>query len=168
MKGKSPSAAQKRIIGDDKGRLMSSVEIDSNGCWLWRKYRHRLGYGVMKLHNRLEQAHRAAWLILVGAIPSGMQLNHRCHVRHCVNPQHLYLGTQTDNMRDMEVSGRAKRSVGSKNGSSKLTEEQALEIRARATEANGRKGHVKALCAEFGISESLVRQIRRGEAWRHV
>jgi len=159
---------QTRIVGDDKARLMANIAVDSNGCWLWQKYRHRLGYGVMNLNGRLEQAHRAAWLILVAQIPTGMQLNHRCHVRHCVNPDHLYLGTQVDNMRDMEASGRAKRAVGSKNGVAKLTEDQAREIRVRAIAANGKKGHVKAICAEFGICASLVRQIRRGEAWRHV
>ncbi len=78
------------------------------GCWLWTCMVNNYGYGLMQCFGRHALAHRLSWVIHYGPIPDGLFVCHRCDVRHCVNPTHLYLGTNTDNMRDMHAKGRAK------------------------------------------------------------
>jgi hypothetical protein len=80
------------------------VEIDdSTGCFIWNKTKFGNGYGRYKYNKR---AHRVAWEIVNGPIPNGLLVLHHCDVRACVNPEHLFIGTQLDNMRDMISKGR--------------------------------------------------------------
>ena len=79
---------------------------DDNGCRLWTGAVSRNGYGAVKLHGRMTSAHRAAWTYARGPIPTGMFVLHRCDVRRCCEPEHLFLGAQADNMRDMSAKGR--------------------------------------------------------------
>jgi Autographiviridae endonuclease len=94
-------------------RLLAGIEYDTNGgCWLWfRASVH--GYGqVRENHTRtLLQAHRASWEVHNGQVPDGLCVLHRCDVPACVNPDHLFLGTQADNMADMKRKGRSTRRV---------------------------------------------------------
>lgn len=91
-------------------RFHRQVEQLPNGCWRWLgRSRDRKGYGRFSLEGRLLLAHRAAWLLFVGAIPDGLMVRHRCPGGGrpwCVNPDHLLLGTNTDNMQDMLTDGR--------------------------------------------------------------
>ncbi len=75
------------------------------GCWLWQGSLTPLGYGQFSYLGD-QRAHRASWRIFCGEIPSGMFVLHRCDVRNCVNPEHLFLGTQADNIRDKVAKGR--------------------------------------------------------------
>lgn len=77
------------------------------GCWLWTGALYRLGYGHAYLLGKQQLAHRIAWILAFGEIPQGMLVCHRCDVRNCVNPEHLFLGTHKDNTRDMLRKGRA-------------------------------------------------------------
>ncbi len=79
---------------------------DGNGCRLWRKCRCSTGYGVIKVGGRGRRAHRVAYEVLVGPIPDGQFVMHRCDNRACVNVDHLALGTHKDNMQDMNLKGR--------------------------------------------------------------
>lgn len=89
--------------------LISRLTVFAQGshdeCWLWPKVT-RKGYGSARYKGKPSLAHRAAWETLVGAIQDDKQVNHTCHVRNCVNPRHLYLGTQRENMRDKKEAGR--------------------------------------------------------------
>jgi hypothetical protein len=87
-------------------RFWNKVER-GDGCWEWRGAKSRFGYGrfIVGRNNRL--AHRVAWAATRGEIPVGMNVCHRCDNPSCVNPDHLFLGTQRDNVRDMHEKGRA-------------------------------------------------------------
>lgn len=87
---------------DFRCRFMSYVVVPSNPdkcCWLWTGARNNRGYGAICRDGRYVGAHRAAYELFVGPIPEGMQIDHRCHVRNCVNPEHLRLATGSENKR---------------------------------------------------------------------
>lgn len=79
-------------------RILDRVLVDSNGCWLWQRARHKTtGYAVITLQNRQRLAHRAAYELFVGPIPEGLTIDHLCRVKHCVNPEHLEPVTMREN-----------------------------------------------------------------------
>ena len=97
----------------------------------------------------------------VGPVPVGMQVNHRCHNRACVNPDHLYAGTQKQNVQDMRNANRQRYLRGEEVGMSKINADIAKSIRLSS-------GAARPIAAMFGISISLVYAIRRGKVWKHV
>lgn len=89
----------------------------TDSCWLWTAYRNRKGYGEFGMgghRGRMYLAHRVSWEMANGTIPDGMYVCHACDVPACVNPSHLWLGTATDNNRDMFAKGRAVSYCGTK------------------------------------------------------
>ena len=88
-------------------RFMSKVEpIPESGCWLWTGSTNDKGYGWTGLSGMPRLAHRAAYTLLVAPIPEGMNVCHKCDVRSCVNPTHLFVGSQRDNIRDASAKKR--------------------------------------------------------------
>lgn len=85
-----------RLRGPALERIMARTDR-SGACWLWTGRLNRDGYAEMKLHGRTLMAHRVAYQELVGRIPDGLELDHRCRVRHCVNPEHLEPVTDREN-----------------------------------------------------------------------
>ena len=113
-------------------------------CWLWTGTKHRQGYGFIYRNDKNRLTHRYAWEMARGEIPTGMMVLHKCDVTACVRLSHLFLGTQTDNMRDMVKKGRESRlgaPKGERNPTSKLTSELVRRIR--------RIGYSKS-CTELG------------------
>lgn len=103
----------------------------TESCWLWIGYRSRRGYGSIRGRPEIkgmQQAHRASWEINRGPIPKGMHVLHRCDNTSCVNPDHLFLGTHGDNMRDMFAKGRCCH-AGMNNSHSKFNHERLRELR---------------------------------------
>ena len=101
---------------NQKERVRRATERDwSSGCWNWLLHKDRIGYGRLKVsmgnrHQfRFTAAHRYAWELWIGPIPDGMFVLHKCDNRGCCNPEHLFLGTQADNIRDMHRKGRGPR-----------------------------------------------------------
>lgn len=78
----------------------------TSGCWIWTAAVSKLGYARIRVGKTNRQAHRISYERFIGTIPSGMSVLHICDVRSCINPDHLYAGTQKDNVRDMMNRGR--------------------------------------------------------------
>lgn len=98
-----PSGPKRRPLKD---RFWSKVQ-KTDGCWEWTGSRRPKGYGVFAVNGaRRESAHRVAYALFIGPISAGFFVCHRCDNPRCVRPDHLFLGTQADNMRDMHAKGR--------------------------------------------------------------
>lgn len=102
-----PRPHTEKSIARYEDRFWQRVTKRDDGCWIYRYINKRNGYGVAKFDG-VSSAHRVAWRLANGPIPAGMFVCHRCDVRPCVNPAHLFLGTHTDNVRDMHAKGRAR------------------------------------------------------------
>lgn len=132
-------------------------------CILFTGFLNPNGYGRRSLNNRSISAHRYAWIKAYGDIPTGMCVCHKCDVKACINPEHLFLGTHTDNMRDRTAKGRCNQ-AGSTNSSSKLTESDIPRIRERIS--NGETN--KAIAFDYGVTPGVIWFIRKGKTWTHV
>lgn len=133
-----------------------------SGCWLWFGSHNKKGYGSVNLNMVREEAHRVAWRIYRGPIGEGMSVLHRCDNPACVNPDHLFLGTQTDNMRDCSQKGRVKipHYRGEKNSFAKLTDDLVRKIRSG--------GSLNWWSKRLGISATTIANARSGKTWGHV
>jgi hypothetical protein len=98
---------RKKKQPDLKAQLMSFIQKEeATGCWLWMASTKN-GYGQLYAQGKSSQyAHRVSWKEHKGQIPKGLQVLHKCDVRRCINPEHLFLGTQADNIHDMVKKGR--------------------------------------------------------------
>lgn len=133
----------------------------TDGCWNWLG---ALGggkgggrYGHIRHEGKPVNAHRVSYMLYRGAIPDGMHVLHRCDNPACVNPEHLFLGTHLDNMRDMYSKGRRQAATGLRNGAAKLDSEGIQRIL-------GSNLPSLKLAPLVGVSASRIRQIRRAEA----
>jgi hypothetical protein len=144
-------------------------EIMPSGCWHYTGYKRKDGYGLVTFgqHRTGDRqrvlAHRYFYERLVGPIPEGMLVCHRCDNPSCVNPDHLFVGTHLDNNRDARQKDRSSRhgQKGVAHHKAKLTEDDVRSIRTAS-------GTLAAIGAEFGISHAQVWLIRKGKAWTHV
>ena len=145
-------------------RFLAKVCVEAeSGCWLWQGLVRADGYGAMRLGGKEQGAHRVAWKLFRGEIAPGMQVCHKCDVRACVNPDHLFLGTPAENAQDMTAKGRGRR--GEKHGSSKLTATQVSRIKAMLEED---RMYMSEIAREFGVSQTTIRAIRTRKTWREV
>lgn len=142
-----------------------------NSCWLWAGYRNRSGYGQVSAHCKHMLAHRVSWEIHHGPVPDGLFVLHHCDVPSCVNPDHLWLGTHTDNMRDMSKKQRHGSTThpecrlrGSDHPVSKLTNKDVRQIRALASTPIT----ISELSRRYGVTRAVIRGIIRREGWKHV
>ena len=134
----------------------------NTGCHLWLSAQDPKGYGKFTHQGREVGAHRAAWQLAHGPIPSGMFVCHRCDTPLCVNAAHLFLGTPRDNSRDCKAKGRTP--TGERCGLSKLTEVQVIEL--RRLEAIG--ASQTSLARLIGVDQTTVSAALRGRTWRHL
>jgi len=160
----------KEIIGrsavkDRQYIIDRSEPVTESGCWIWMAGRKSDGYGAVNFEGITTGAHRAAYTIFVGPIPRGMFVCHRCDVPPCVNPAHLFLGTNSDNMQDRDAKGRHRPVRGTTHPLAKLTEDRVRAIRERYA-AGG--VYMRELAAEFGVSKTRVKDAIRQITWAHV
>lgn len=146
--------------------LLAKVEFDPfGGCWLWAYARlESNGYGRITVDGRTNGAHRVSWFAFKGQIPKGLSVLHRCDVRACINPEHLFLGTTGENNTDRAQKGRNAVRVGERNTAATLTVDDVLAIR----EAIARGARQRALAAHYGVSPATITDIKKGRSWTHI
>lgn len=138
------------------------------GCVLWTGHRFQTGYGGL-CHTRDGEstkylyAHRVAWELARGPIQRDLFVCHRCDNRLCVNVEHLFLGTQKDNLQDMVAKGRS--CCGARNGQSKLSDEKVREIREKYAAGGLTQAE---LAVQYGVHRTAISKIVTRNDWKHV
>ena len=132
------------------------------GCWIWTGAHVPDGYGSFMDGGHSRKAHRVAWELAFGEIPVGMHVLHTCDNRTCVNPRHLYLGTNADNVRDRVARGRTGDHRGHRNPNAKLTPFDVWSIRRRRANGERRADIARA----FGVDGSTIGRITGGKSWK--
>lgn len=144
----------------------------TNDCWIWTKGKFDGGYGAFCIYKnnkkRRISAHRFSWLMYNGLIPDGLLVLHKCDNPPCVNPDHLFIGTTKDNMKDAKNKNRLKGptlAAGEKNGHAKLTNKKVLEIRSKYKNNNITQ---KKLALQYSVGKTAIWNIVNKKRWVHI
>ena len=137
------------MTDSDYERFMSKVSIQDDGCWMWTASTRRDGYGQFMLRKKPRAAHRLSFFHHTGPIPDGLFVLHHCDVKRCVAPEHLRLGTFSDNMKDAAERGLNRKHPGYTN----LTPEERATIRAAT-------GSITEIAKATGRSNATVWRVR--------
>lgn len=130
--------------------------FDHTKCWLWLGSGKGNGYGNFNLNGEFRTAHSAAYELMVGPIPDGMEVCHSCDNRFCINPDHLFVGTRGDNMQDMKHKGR-----GAGGARKHLKEHQVQEIRRRLS-----AGHSpRKIANQMDVNYATITAIKEGRSY---
>lgn len=129
----------------------------NSGCWLWTAAVNACGYGI--LAGKIGLAHRFSFALHRGPIPIGMNVLHRCDVPCCVNPDHLFVGTQRDNILDMENKKRSYHPSHEQHGRAKLTWDNVRNIRRDHRSAS-------QIARDFGVTKTNILAIKRNAIWQ--
>ena len=155
-------------------RFFEKVHINTeSGCWEWTAKKNKQGYGEIRVNYKHTRAHRVSFEMFNGPIDGGNVVCHTCDNPSCVNPHHLFQGTQSDNMQDMVRKGRQAKHVkkgnnaGSTNGQALLTEPDVALIKAfcKRVKTYGCRAFIANW---FGVSLHTVWLITKGKTWSHV
>lgn len=133
-------------------------------CWEWRASRNSHGYGILMVNQKSALAHRVSYALKHGplALTEGLFVCHKCDNRKCVNPGHLELGTQFENIR--QCIERRRNPHGEKNKSAKLTEDAVRDIRSQPLTLE----HICAMMLKYRVGENCVRVVHARKMWKHV
>lgn len=136
-----------------------SIPEPNTGCWIWIGSLGANGYGNMILGGKTLPAHRISYEQYIGLIPKGMCVCHKCDVRSCINPDHLFIGTHKDNMSDAVQKGRIPK--GEAQARSKLTEAQVIDI------FNDERPRAE-ISRDYNISKPTISAIKIGRNWKYL
>ncbi|MBS0654063.1 MAG: HNH endonuclease [Verrucomicrobia bacterium] len=167
-----------RVFCSNKCNILGNIEKKESGCWEWKKGKNKFGYGLVKdLDNRTQKlgnrmkcmaAHRMSYLCFKGQIDRGIFVCHKCDNPSCVNPEHLFLGTPKDNVRDalnkdrLYLDGLTFRlTKGGKSPSSKL-EHHLPEIRKRISKGE----RIAEIAESYDVSPNAIYSIKHGKTWK--
>lgn len=149
-----------------KAFIRDRIEIDANGCWLWTERKNKGGYARACLYadrkNHTVTISRLSYELYRGPIPPGLLACHICDVRHCVNPDHIFIGTYKDNIMDCMAKNRL--AIGERRGTAVLKNADIPVIRQRLRN----KETQRAIAQDYGVDESTIRCIHRGVSWKHI
>ena len=133
----------------------------SNDCWLWQAAQQRGRYGETKYHSKSFLAHRVSWMLTHGPIPENLRVCHKCDNPRCVNPNHLFLGTDADNIKDRDNKNRT--AIFERNGNARTNQKIVRQIRA---EYESKTTTHRNLAKKYGLSKTQIGRIIRQESWR--
>lgn len=145
-------------------RFMQKVDKKENGCWEWKGWIYKNGYGGFSIKGRAVLAHRASCIIFKKDLDSSLLVLHKCDNRSCVNPEHLFYGTNKDNTQDMIKKGRRASTRGEKSGRAILSIEAVKEIRSAKKE----HGYINKLAQKFSVSRPTIESVLYGHNWREL
>lgn len=134
-------------------------------CWTWLGCCKGRGYGLLRVGRKKIKSHRFAYTLLVGKIPDGLHVLHSCDNKKCVNPAHLFLGTNDDNVADKVKKNRQVK--GEKSRGAILTATQVLEIRNRYRYMSRKHGCI-AISRDYGVNDATVYSVVTRATWKHV
>jgi hypothetical protein len=154
-------------VEDARAYIKARVKVDENGCWIWQRALSASGYGRLCVPfagldrpRRVGMvAHRASYEAFCGPIDREMDACHRCDVRACVNPSHIFAGSRQDNVADMVAKGRNRK--GADTWNAKLTDEDVRAIRA-SNELQ------RVLAKRYNINQCAISEIKSRKRWAHV
>lgn len=151
-----------KITTEDIVRFKGKYQEQPSGCYEWQGALNERGYGEFRIDGGRKKAHRIAYTIFKGEIPEGLLVCHSCDNKKCVNPAHLWLGTDKDNMTDKVSKNRQNK--GSLVNHAKLTEEDVISIKIRL-----KSGQTQvSLAREYGVHPLTILSIKQGKTWTHV
>jgi hypothetical protein len=160
----NPLISNRVGYGDPVTRFWLHVE-KTDTCWLWTGTpANDFGHGKLWVDGKFIGAHVFAYRLLVGCVQDGLQVLHTCDVPNCVRPDHLYAGTQADNMADKMRRGRHNPTTGEKHGQAILHEEQVLEILQEY--ATGSRQTF--LAEKYGVARTTIQAIVERRSWKHL
>lgn len=145
-----------------KRKLLSRTVVTDDGCWMWTGAWSR-GYGQIYWKGQLLATHQVSYIIYNGLIPEDKFVLHICDNSWCINPEHLFAGTQQDNMDDKVAKRR--QAIGEMVGTAKLKAEQVIEIRRLLIEDTITQ---KEIAEDFGVDPKLITQIKYRRIWKHI
>lgn len=145
-------------------RLFSRTEIMENGCWEYTGSRFAFGHGKIKYKGKTYRTHRVSFILCVNDISDNLHVLHKCDNPPCINPDHLFEGTQLDNMRDMIAKGRRRDSHGENNSTAKLTNEQVRVIKLALALGLTQQ----TIADKYNVGRASIGQISRGNNWRTI
>ncbi len=143
-------------------RLFANIHVaEPDSCWIWSGSAADTGYGSLTVKGVRDYSHRWMWILANKDIPQGLCVLHRCDVRLCVNPKHLFLGTKADNYQDCVAKGRHNKPKGQNCWRSKMTERDVILIR-KSPLTN------QQLADHYQVASQSINQIRKRITWKHV
>ena len=145
-------------------RFQTSIRKEENGCWTWTSCVNTYGYGETAYKGKQYLAHRLSYEFCKGPIPEGLFVCHSCDNPACINPDHLWVGTHTDNMRDKLRKGRGNMPFGSNHWGVKLTEDLVRKI--RSLHSSGTR--IKEIMELTNLGRSVISSVVTRRSWRHV
>ena len=145
-------------------RFWYYVVKNKTGCWGWKGPKHGYGYGVLSVDGKLSLAHRFSYKLHFGSVPKGMHILHKCDNPSCTNPEHLFPGTDADNIKDKVLKGRQTKGEGVVVG--KLTPGKVEKIRKLYNRNS--KYNQKYLAKMFGVNQSDISRIIHNKYWKHL
>jgi hypothetical protein len=146
---------------EDRIRAFWSKVNKTDTCWLWTGKPNATGYGQFNAGDKMWLAHRYSYNLNVGPIMNGLHVLHKCDVPLCVNPEHLFLGTQAENVQDMLNKGREAK--GSKRGNAKLKEADIYQIRNLRLEGLTHR----QIASRLNVSHTTIIRILLHNSWKH-
>lgn len=145
-------------VKKEKELFWEKVDVKrQNKCWEWKAAKDKDGYGVFKARGKMVLAHR--WVCR--PIPKKKCVLHVCDSPSCVNPRHLFFGSQKDKVANMIAKGRDNYVTGERNGQSKLTEKQVRAIRKDSRS-------LRKIAEDYGVNNTLIGKIKRRERWSYL